>query len=198
MGTIPVTDSSGNSSSKHVAVVVGLGGVGPAASATSCPANPPAANTPPQVPMLVVVDVSQAYTQGSPLTPRAIGFLQLVDQNGNPVSGTDVTLNGSVALVATGTNVLLVNLENPSQPTLAGQITGSFGNWVALTDNGILIGSSPNSTSGSVQTAALGSYILIQSMTTASPKVDDNGNTTEPVQVTVNAKWMAITFHLLC
>src|SRR5260370_7474354 len=117
LGTIGATGSNGNRSKKRMAVVGGSGLVGsmitwPVLSSTS----------PPFVALLAVVDLTGAYAQGttvacdpnattgSPNCPKAIGFLQL------PTGGTDVKLNGSLALVATGTNVLLVNLENPSQP----------------------------------------------------------------------------------
>src|SRR6267378_1072025 len=143
LGIIAATDSNGNSTNKHIAVVVGSGLVG---SMTSCPV--PSSAPAPYVSLLAVVDLTGAYAQGttvacdpkattgSPNCPKAIGFLQL------PTGGTDVKLNGSVALVATGTNVLLVNLEDPTHPTLAGQINGSFGNWLALADNSLLVGSS--------------------------------------------------------
>ncbi len=117
LGTIAATDSNGNSTNKHIAVVVGSGLVG---SMITCPVL--SSTSPPFVALLAVVDLTGAYAQGttvacdpnattgSPNCPKAIGFLQL------PTGGTDVKLNGSLALVATGTNVLLVNLENPSQP----------------------------------------------------------------------------------
>ncbi len=136
LGIIAATDSNGNSTNKHIAVVVGSGLVG---SMTSCPV--PSSAPAPYVSLLAVVDLTGAYapqgttvacdpkaTTGSPNCPKAIGFVEL------PTGGTDVKLHGSVALVATGTNVLLVNLEDPTHPTLAGQINGSFGNWLAVTD----------------------------------------------------------------
>ena len=89
LGTIPVTNSSGVCTNQHIAVAVGQGRTGPAASIGSAS----------MVSVLMVVDVSQAYTPCSPFTPNPIGFLQL------PASPTDVALNGSVALIATGTNV---------------------------------------------------------------------------------------------
>jgi len=136
LATIPVTDNSGNSSNKHIAVVVG----------TSTPGTP----------LLAVVDMTQPYTpgstvpcdpnatSGSPNCPKAIGFLPLLDQNGQAVTATDVAINGTTALVATGTNVLLVNLADPYHPTAAGQITGSFGNWLAITSSGLIVGSLAN------------------------------------------------------
>jgi len=139
LGIIAATDSNGNSTNKHIAVVVGSGLVG---SMTSCPV--PSSAPAPYVSLLAVVDLTGAYAQGttvacdpkattgSPNCPKAIGFLQL------PTGGTDVKLHGNVALVATGTNILLINLEDPTHPTLAGQITGTFGNWLAVTDAGIV------------------------------------------------------------
>ena len=142
LSTIPVTDSTGNTTNEHIAVVVGSGTVtnsGTPASGAS---------------LLAVVNMTQPYTPGSPYTPQVIGFLPLVDQNGNSVGATDVTISGSVALVATGSNVLLVNLENPAQPTAAGQITGTFGDWLSLTDSGYLV-STNNVPTNSIQTAFL-------------------------------------------
>ncbi len=184
LGIIAATDSNGNSTNKHIAVVVGSGVVG---SMTSCPvlSSAPA----PYVSLLAVVDLTGAYAQGataacdpkattgSPNCPKAIGFVQL------PTGGTDVKLNGNVALVATGTNVLLVNLENPSQPTLAGQISGTFGNWLALTDDGALVSSSSNSLSGAVQTALLSPSFIIQEVNPSTIDVDGNFRTIAPVHV---------------
>ncbi|MGH8399423.1 MAG: hypothetical protein ACRETA_14475, partial [Gammaproteobacteria bacterium] len=134
LGTISVTDSSGNTTNKHVAVVVGSGIVSSGGAL---------------VPVLAVVDVSQTYSPGSPFSPSLIGLLQLSTE------GFDVVLNGSVALVSTGTNVLMVNLANPSQPTYAGQITGDFGDYLALANSNTLLGDTANTTSTGVQTADL-------------------------------------------
>ena len=183
LGTIPFTDNGGNSTNKHIAVVVGSGLVG---NMTTCPVL--SSSTSPYVSLLVVVDLTGAYSQGtvacdpkattgSPNCPKAIGFLQL------STGGTDVKLNGSVALVATGANVLLVNLENPFQPTLAGQITGTFGNWLGLTDDGFLVGSAPGIING-IQVATLGSAIVISSISPPVTYVDNDGKTTQPVTVT--------------
>jgi hypothetical protein len=183
LGTIPFTDSSGNSTNKHIAVVVGSGLVG---AMTTCPVSFSSAT--PLIPVLAVVDLTGAYAQGtvacdpnaatgSPNCPKEIGFLQL------PAGGTDIKLNGSVALVATGANVLLVNLENPSQPILAGQITGSFGSWLGLTDDGFLVGSAPGTTNG-IQVATLGSAIVISSISPPVTYVDNDGKTTQPLTVT--------------
>ncbi len=175
LGTIPLTDSSGNAANRHVAVVAGTGRIGPATSI----------GTAPTVPVLAVVDVSQVYAPGQGFTPSLIGMLFLVDQNGNPVSGTDVKLSGTVALVATGSNIILVNLENPSQPALAGQITGSFGNWLGLSDAGLLVSStsSPTTAGGSIQTTALGGTALIDAVSPLIVTTDDNSNSLQDVQV---------------
>jgi len=183
LGIIAATDSNGNSTNKHIAVVVGSGVVG---SMTSCPvlSSSPA----PYVSLLAVVDLTGAYAQGtvacdpnattgSPNCPKAIGFVQL------PTGGTDVKLNGSVALVATGTNVLLVNLENPSQPVFAGQITGSFGSWLALTDSGILVGTAPGSANGSLQAAALGAVAMVININPTIAHVDSNKLSQEQTEV---------------
>src|SRR5258708_14401272 len=91
--------------------------------------------------------MTQAYAPGSPYPATPIGFLQL------PTNGTDVKLNGSVALVATGKDVLLVNLANPFQPVVAGYITGTFGNWLTLTSDGFLVSANNTGAPSSIQTA---------------------------------------------
>jgi hypothetical protein len=143
IGTIAVTANNGSSNSEHIAVVVGNGFVGPAPATTSCPQTG-------QEPVLAVVNVSQAYTSGSPLTPQLIGFLPLT------TGATDIVLNGTTALVSTGGNILLVNLENPAQPALAGTITGNFGNWLTTNSSGLIVGSSNSGGSSGVQVSSLG------------------------------------------
>ncbi len=174
IGTVAVTASNGTSTSQHIVVVVGNGFVGPASTTTSCPQTG-------QEPVLAVVNVSQTYTSGSPLTPQLIGFLPL------PTGATDVTLSGTTALVSTGGNILLVNLESPSQPALAGTITGNFGNWLTVNSAGWIVGSSNSGPSG-VQTSTLGPYIVLQQVVPAIINVDDSGNTTEPIQLTLSAQ----------
>jgi hypothetical protein len=139
LATIPVTDTSGNTTNQHIAVVVGTGTTSIGTSTTANGNTTTTPGTSSGGTLLAVVDMSQPYTPGSPFPVQVIGMLPL---NAN---ATDVTIYGTVALVATGTNVLLVNLENPSQPVFAGEITGNFGNWLAISSTGILIGSSPNS-----------------------------------------------------
>jgi hypothetical protein len=175
LGTISTTNSSGVSTSQHIAVVVGSGSVRSGSGS--------------QVPVLAVIDVSGTYTpgatvtcnpqetSGSPNCPLLIGMLQL------PTTATDVTLNGNLALVATGTNVLLVNLESPAQPTFAGQITGNFGNWLTVAGAGLLICSSPNSLNGDLQVATTGPVFLINEVNPAIIDVDKNFMTVVPVQV---------------
>ncbi len=104
----------------------------------------------------MVVDLSQAYTPGVPFNAQPIGFLQL------PTGAGDVTVYGTTALVATGSNILLVNLANPIQPQLAGQVAGNFGNWLALTQKGVVLGTAPPSSGSdsSVQTSILGPAVL--------------------------------------
>jgi len=174
VGTIPVTDASGNTVSKHIAVVTGLGGNGPSASTTSCPA--PAGGA-----VLMVVDLSQAYSQGSPFAPKPVGFLQL------PTSATDVILNGTVALVATGTNVLLINLQNPAQPTLAGQINGTFGNGIALSADGFLVGSVNNGSGKAVQTATFEPVVATQCPSPLLASLVSGTPTQNPVYKTVQS-----------
>jgi len=138
---------------KHIAVVVGSGLVGSPGGNISCNTQPP----PPLVPLLSVVDVSKPYAPGTPYTPLTIGFLQL------STVPTDVILSGSVALLATGSTVQLVNLADPYHPTSAGIILGNFGNWLTLTSNNILVGSSSVSTTNRLDTAPLVSVAYVSS-----------------------------------
>ena len=189
IGTIAVPGNNGSSTSEHIAVVVGNGIIGSPAQATSCPTNPPQPSALPEVPVLAVVNITAAYTPNSPLTPQLIGLLQL------PTTGTDVALSGTTVLISTGTNVLLVSLENPAQPTLAGQITGNFGNWIGTSSGGIIVGSSNAGSNSGIQTTTLGSYIVIQNMSPAEPQVDDSGNTLQPIQLTLNAQGQTADFQ---
>jgi hypothetical protein len=137
VGIIPVT-VSGATTNKQYAVVVGSGTVnGTGAS------------------LLAVVDISQPYvpasqgpyTPGTPYLPLPVSFFQL------STGPTDVILDGTMALVGTGSNVLIVDLTNPAQPVNGGVIAGSFGSRLALDSNGVLIAAG-NIPSSSVQTAA--------------------------------------------
>jgi RHS repeat-associated protein len=142
LGTIGVASSNGITINKHIAVVVGSGRTGPAATINSAPL----------MPALMVVDVSQTYTPGAPFTPNPIGFFQL------PTTPTDVTVDGSIALVATGGNIVIVNLENPSQPVFGGQAIGSFGDWLGITGSNYVVTTAPvapNPNSNGLETASL-------------------------------------------
>jgi hypothetical protein len=172
IATIPVTNSSGTTVSEHLAVVVGNGIAGPAGSTTSCP-------TTGQVPVFAVIDVSQTYNSGSPLTPQLVGFLPLA------TAGTDVTLNGTTALINTGTNVLLVNLENPAQPLFAGQIAGNFGNWLAMTPTGFMITTSSNTPNGGVQSATFQPVVFTQCPGPILTTLVSGAGTQNPVYQTV-------------
>jgi hypothetical protein len=90
------------------------------------------------------------YTPGTPYLPQVIGFLQL------STAPTDVILDGTLALVGTGSNVLIIDLTNPAQPVGGPVISGNFGSRLALDSNGILIAAG-NTQSSSVQTATVGS-----------------------------------------
>jgi hypothetical protein len=186
VGTLPVLNSDGTTSNEHIAVVVGNGIVGPAGSVTSCPVAGQTSALPAQ-PLLAVINISQIYNAGSPLAPQLIGVLPL------PTGGTDVTLNGTVALVSTGSNIQLVNLQNPSAPTAAGQITGSFGNWAALTPTGFIVTTSSNNSAGGVQTATEQSVVFTQCPGPILSSVISGAGTpnavyqfVEPVNCTVN------------
>jgi len=133
LGTITVTDSSGNTTDKHMAVVVGSGKMGTSGI----------------VPVLGVIDVSQTYTPGQPLSPQLLGLLQL------PLSAGDVKLNDGIAYVATGSDVLIMSIGSPSQPTLVGKVTGTFGNWITLTQNNFLVNTSSTAPGNRLTTTPL-------------------------------------------
>lgn len=169
LANLPYTDASGNATTKHVAVLVGGGASGPTATTAAC------STTLAQGPVLSVVDLSQTYTAGSPFTPQMIGFLQL------PTSATDVTVNGTTALVATGGNLLVVSLLNPAQPQLAGQVTGNFGNWVATNPSGLIVGSSQGAGSG-VQVSSLG-VVPIISVDASGLLATADGHTSQDIPI---------------
>ena len=76
----------------------------------------------------------------------------------------------------------LVNLENPTHPTLAGQLTGNFGNWLATAPSGVIVGTS--STASGINTAGLGTLAIVRDVSPVVVTVDDDGKTTEPITVT--------------
>jgi hypothetical protein len=167
--TDSILDADGNPVQKSVAVVVGVG-------SASDPAVPGSFG---QGGVLAVVDMS------NPLSPHVLSMLKLA------TTPTDVVLNGTTALVGTGQNrVLLVSLIDPRNPASAGEIDvppGSFlGDRLAISDSGFLVTSSLNGSIGGIHTANLGSFIQIREAT-AQIKVDDNGNSVDSTQVTVNA-----------
>jgi hypothetical protein len=138
LGSIPVIDALGNSVSQPVAVVVGYGN---------------------GIPLLGVVNMT------NPKTPATQGFVQLIDKAKRPVFPIDVILKDSLAVVGTSLNeVLLVDLTDPRNPFVAGQIDGAangpnqvLGDRLALTVDGILVTSSFNAGIGGIHTAIFGS-----------------------------------------
>lgn len=171
LATISSTTNSGSSQTQHIAVVVGGGAI--ERSANTCPAVG-STSGPVLGPVLAVVDVSSTYVSGQPFIPKPLAFLSL------PSNANDVTINGTIALLATGGNILMVNLANPSQPILAGQIDGNFGNWVTTNSSGLIVGSS-NTGSNGIQLSSLG----IVATLTASPDVmvvDTNSNSIDDIQ----------------
>jgi hypothetical protein len=167
--TDSVLDADGNPVQKSVAVVVGVG-------SASDPAVPGSFG---QGGVLAVVDMS------NPLSPQVLSMLKL------ETTPTDVVLNGTTAFVGTGENrILLVSLVDPRHPASAGEIdapAGSvLGDRLAISDSGFIVTSSLSGTLGGIHMANLGSFIQIREAT-AQIKVDDNGNSVDPTQVTVNA-----------
>lgn len=140
LGTYSVPDGQGGSTTKQVAVLVGVGSAPPLPDGTSAGG------------MLMVIDMTD------PHNPATIGAVQLSEV---PV---DVILKGPIALIGTGDKkVLLVNLNDPTHPIAAGEIDGpTLGDHLALTDSGIIISSSPNPVIGGVHTAGLESECVTQ------------------------------------
>jgi hypothetical protein len=130
-----ILDFSGNLVQKQVAVVVGRGTV-------PDPANPGQTIT---SGLLAVVDMT------IPTTPVVLGMVAL------PILPTDVVLHDTTALVGTGLNeVLLVSLVDPRNPVNAGSIANPiFGDRLAITTDGILLGSSFDGNRGGLLVAAL-------------------------------------------
>ncbi len=189
VGTIPV-NVNGTTVNKQIAVLVGSGSANGASA-----------------PMLMVVDISQPYVPGSqppytpasPYLPLPIGFFQL------SAGPTDVILDGTMALVGTGSNVLVVDLTNPYDPVNGGQITGSFGTRLALDPNGTLIaaGNVPSATApnSTVQTTTLQGPITISSPTQGAtfPVIAPNYNVTNPITfnaTTPNSPSLSWTLNL--
>jgi len=161
LGTVSAIDSQGNTTSEQVAVVVGTGTANLAGIST------------PGVPLLAVVNMN------NPQLPVPQGFIQL------GASPTDVVLNGTTALVGTGSNVLLINIADPAQPLAAGQITGGFGNLLAITPTGFLVTTSPSAANGGLQAAALQPVIVTQCPGPILAAVVSGAGTQNPVYQTV-------------
>jgi hypothetical protein len=140
LGNLPVTDLLGVTTTTPIAVVVGLGSKTSGSSGALT------------TPLLAIVDMT------TPKTPSPRGFVVLTDNAGNAVQPVDVIIKDNLALVGTDAKkVLIVNLSDPSRPTISGEIDGAFGDRLALTNDGLLVTTSPNSALGGVHTASFGS-----------------------------------------
>jgi hypothetical protein len=173
VGIVPINNDNGTTSNQQIAVVVGNGLIG---SATSCPT---AGQGSALQPVLAVVSFNNLYSSGSPYTPQLTGMIYL------PTAGSDVTLNGSTALVSTGGNILMVSVANPAQPSLSGTIVGSFGSWLGLTSSGFIIGSS--SGGSGVQTASTKPVVSATCPTPILTSVVSGEGTANPVFQPVQA-----------
>lgn len=160
LGSLDRTDAEGNSRSLPVALVAGTGSMNGGGAGT---------------PLLAVVDLT------NPRLPKPLGFLQLSE------FASDVTLKDSVALIAGGGKIRLVNLADPTRPSEAGLIQGTFGDRLAISDAGVVVTASLNGTIGGVRTTVLGSYIIIRKVVPSLAMVDDEGKTIEPLQVEIEA-----------
>jgi hypothetical protein len=162
--TDSILDVNGNPVVKPVAVVVGLG-------AAPDPANP--GQTMPYV--LAVMDMTV------PSAPTVMSMLGL------PAFPSDVLLRNTTALVGTAQNeVLLVNLIDPRNPVNAGAIKNSiFGDRLAITKDGVLLGTSFDGNRGGIQTATLGVVPKIQ-VDAGGLLADVNGRTSEDILINYN------------
>jgi hypothetical protein len=186
LGTI-TTDTNGTSTSRNVAVVVGSG-----SSSASGPGS-----------FLAVVDMSQPYVPGAPppyvpgtpYLPKPIGFLKLAK------GPTDVLIFGNYAAVGTGTDVLLVDLADPTNPKSAGTIKGSFGNKLAMTAQGILVasGTIPGSPSPStVQTASLDAFVRPDDLSPIFAKIsqgDPYDSSSNPMYQLLSDVTITVSLH---
>ncbi|HVI06841.1 MAG TPA: Ig-like domain-containing protein [Candidatus Binatia bacterium] len=159
--TANTTNSQGQTSSEPIAVVVGTGTATLGTSTSS------------GAPLLGIVNLSD------PQNPVPQGFIQL------SASPTDIVISGTTAIVATGSNVLLIDISNPSQPASVGQISGNFGNLLGLTASGYLVTTSPSSTNGGLQTAAFQPVVVTQCPGPILASVVSGAGSANPVYQTV-------------
>jgi hypothetical protein len=164
--TDSILDVNGNPVVKPVAVVVGLG-------AAPDPANP--GQTMPYV--LAVMDMTV------PSAPTVMSMLGL------PAFPSDVLLRNTTALVGTAQNeVLLVNLIDPRNPVNAGAIKNSiFGDRLAITKDGVLLGTSFDGNRGGIQTATFG----------VVPKIDVTPTTLFVDPSNVGVEDVAINYQII-
>lgn len=127
--TFSLNDSSGANTTEQTAILVGVGvGVLP--------------NGQPAAGVLGVINLND------PAHPVAQSFVGLTE------SPTDVVLNGDTAFVGTSVGkILIVSLADLNQPVAAGEITGDFGDRLAITADGIVVATSFNGTIGGLETA---------------------------------------------
>jgi hypothetical protein len=136
LGIAFVAQAQGNSTQEQIAVVVGTG------------VAPPLPDGTPAQGVLAVVNMND------PKHPVPQGFVSL------SASPTDVVVYGSVAVIGTSLNkILLVNITDPARPAGAGEIDPSpglaLGSNLTVTDSGLIISSSPSSNFGGAQTSKL-------------------------------------------
>lgn len=135
LGSLERTDTEGNSRSLPVALVGGTGSVNGGGAGT---------------PLLAVVDLTD------PRRPAPLGFLQLSEL------ASDVALKDSIALIGSSAGkIRLVNLTDPEHPIDAGEITGTFGDRLAISEGGLIVTASLNGNLGGVQTSSLGVVPLV-------------------------------------
>jgi len=191
LGTIPVTTQTTNgtvttvmTANKHIALLAGFGVINPAQGATCSAATK-------YSPMLMTFDLSAPYSSGQPYTPKPMGYFPLAS------TATDILLRGSIALVATGTDILVVNLSDPTQPVDGGKIscgpsgtTCNFGNGIALTSSGLIVSTSMTpltnaSVPGSLHIAAIDPRLNISLVDPQVVYVGNDGKTIQDLQFQV-------------
>lgn len=171
LGTISSTDAQGNSNSEQITVLLGSGNAPPLADGTAAQS--------------VFAVVNMATNTSDPLHPITPVVQAVI---GLPEFGTDVAIHGNLALIATEVNkILLVNLVDPSHPTLAGEIDappGSvFGDRLGVSDDGLIATSSFSFANGGLHLSSLGVVPRIAVDTTGLLATTDN-KTSQDIPIT--------------
>ncbi|MBN1568562.1 MAG: hypothetical protein JXA73_12010 [Acidobacteria bacterium] len=151
--------TTGTVGDKQIAVVTGTGTVADGNGGQS-----PVGN------VLVVFDMT------NPRQPIPIGFVAL------DAYGKSATILGGTVFVGTNDHAIMVSLTDPTHPVVSGEID-DFGGRLAVSDVRIIVAADPNLIG--VNLAASESTAKILNVTPAVIRVDESGNTINPVEVEV-------------